>query len=74
MVNPLPLNPFENIMLEKIQQHSTQPSASITFGTLIKVFVENFISSTNNNNNNNSDFLTHLLRCLLHGIHSIFRH
>ena len=56
-------------MINKIHQHSNEPSSSTPYVTLIEVFGEDFIGSTNNHN---SDHLTHLTRCLLHGIHSTF--
>ena len=58
-------------MLNKIHQHSEEPSTSTPYVILIEVFVKNFIGATNNHN---SDQLTHVSRCLLHGIHSIFFH
>ena len=56
-------------MIQQIQQHSTQPSSSTPLVTLIEVLVDDFIGTTNNRN---SDHLTHVSRCLLHGIQSIF--
>ena len=60
---------FENNILNKIQQHSAQPSSSIPYVTLVEVFVEKFIGATNNHN---SYHLTHVSRWLLHGINPIF--
>ena len=66
---PLPPHPFEHILIQQMQQHPTQPYSSTTFVTIIEVFVDNFIANTKNHN---IDHLTHVSRCLLHGIHSIF--
>ena len=65
---PLPPHPFEHILLQQMQQHSTQPSASTPFVTIIEFF-RRFIDATNNHN---IYHLPHVSRCLLHGIHSIF--
>ena len=40
--NPLPPHPFEHILLQQMQQTSTQPSSSTPFVTIIEVFVDVF--------------------------------
>ena len=67
--DPLPPHTFENIMLKKIYQHSDELSSSTPYVMLIEVSVDNSIDATNNHN---SDQLTHVSRCLIHVIHSIF--
>ena len=68
---PLPLHPFKHILIQKIQQDSTQPSSSNLFVTIIEVFLDAFISATNNYN---IDHLTHVSQCLLHVNHPIIHY
>ena len=69
--NTLPLHDFEIKMLPKQgnKQVNTKNEQNTKSITLTEVFVDDFIGITNDLT---SEYLTHLSRSMIHGIHSIF--